>query len=140
MQVDSVITTWITDYLTGRPQFVRLGKSVSDTVVCSTGAPQGTVLVPFPFPMYTADFQHNSGPCHIQKYSDDMAVVARTRDGLEGEYRNLIREVTSWSNNNCLLLNTANTKELIVDFRRVRTPLQPVNIREEGIEVAQAYK
>ena len=39
---DSAIS-WVTDYLTGRPQFVRLGSVLSD-MVSEIGAPQGTVL------------------------------------------------------------------------------------------------
>ena len=42
--------SWIVNYLTGRPQYVRLQHCVSDRVVSSTGAPQGTVLSPFLFP------------------------------------------------------------------------------------------
>lgn len=40
------------------------------TVLSSTGMPQGTVLVPFLFNLYTSDFQYHESR-HIQKYSDD---------------------------------------------------------------------
>ncbi|KAI3376866.1 hypothetical protein L3Q82_000111 [Scortum barcoo] len=46
--VDHHLTTWILDYLTHRPQFVRVQGFESDRLLCSTGAPQGTVLAPFP--------------------------------------------------------------------------------------------
>ncbi|KAI3363481.1 hypothetical protein L3Q82_012090 [Scortum barcoo] len=36
------LAAWVTNYLTDRPQFVRLQDCVSDVVVCSTGPPQGT--------------------------------------------------------------------------------------------------
>ena len=45
--------SWITDYLTGRPRFVRMGSVPSDAVVSETRAPQGTVLSPFLFTLYT---------------------------------------------------------------------------------------
>ncbi|KAI3356293.1 hypothetical protein L3Q82_017187 [Scortum barcoo] len=48
MGVDDSMISWITDYLTGRPQFVRLGSVLSDVVVSDTGAPQGTVLFSLP--------------------------------------------------------------------------------------------
>ncbi|KAI3356662.1 hypothetical protein L3Q82_003303 [Scortum barcoo] len=50
------LAAWVTNYLTDRPQFVRLQDCVSDVVVCSTGDPQGTVLSPFLFTLYTSDF------------------------------------------------------------------------------------
>ena len=89
MGVDPSFVSWITDYLTERPQFVRLGNCVSGTVMSSTGAPQGTVLAPFLFTLYTADFKYNSESCHIQKYLDDTAIVACIRNGCESEYRDL---------------------------------------------------
>jgi len=49
----------ITDYLTGRPQHVRLGRVLSG--VSDVGASQGTVLSPFLFTPYTTDFQYNAG-------------------------------------------------------------------------------
>ncbi|KAM6983431.1 uncharacterized protein LKV04_011372 [Tautogolabrus adspersus] len=80
MGVDSSITSWITDYLTDRPQFVRLGSVQSGMVESSTGAPQGTVLSPFLFTLYTSDFQYNSRSCHLQKFSDDSAVFLYDQD------------------------------------------------------------
>ncbi|KAI3376159.1 hypothetical protein L3Q82_016681 [Scortum barcoo] len=49
MGVDPQLMDWISDYLTGRPQYVGLKDIKSDTVVSSTGAPQGTVLAPLLF-------------------------------------------------------------------------------------------
>ncbi|KAI3377094.1 hypothetical protein L3Q82_000293 [Scortum barcoo] len=94
--VDHHLTTWILDYLTHRPQFVRVSGSEgseSDRLLCSTGAPQGTVLAPFLFTLYTADFSHNTPSCHLQKFSDDSAVVGLITDGDDREYRGLIQEV-----------------------------------------------
>ncbi|KAI3369406.1 hypothetical protein L3Q82_007480 [Scortum barcoo] len=39
--VDHHLTTWILDYLTHRPQFVRVQGFESDRLLCSTGAPAG---------------------------------------------------------------------------------------------------
>jgi len=47
------------------------------------GLPQGIVLAPFLFTLYTSDFRYNSESCYIQKYSDDTAVVACVRGGQE---------------------------------------------------------
>ena len=78
---------WIVDYLTGRPQYVRLRHYVSDTVVSNTGAPQGTVLSSFLFTLYTTDFSYQTKSCHLQKFSDDSAVVGCISKGEQAEYR-----------------------------------------------------
>nr|XP_054601369.1 uncharacterized protein LOC107373204 [Nothobranchius furzeri] len=62
LRVMGVSDTWIsriTDYLTGRPQFVCLGNILSDVVVSDVGAPQGTVLFLF---LSTTDFQKKRMP------------------------------------------------------------------------------
>ncbi|CAF91989.1 unnamed protein product, partial [Tetraodon nigroviridis] len=80
------------DYLTGRPQYVRLKDITSDTVVSNTGAPQGTVLTPLLFTLYTSGLfwlQHFGAVSFIQKYVDDTAIVGCVRDDREKEYRRL---------------------------------------------------
>ncbi|KAI4899972.1 hypothetical protein NFI96_015155 [Prochilodus magdalenae] len=92
MQVDAPLVSWIVDYLTGRPQYVRLQHCVSDRVVSNTGAPQGTVLSPFLFTLYTTDFNYCTETCHLQKFSDDSAVVGCISRGDEDEYRATVND------------------------------------------------
>lgn len=66
-------------------------------VVSGTGAPQGTVLAPFLFTIYNTDFKYNSELCHLQKFSDDSAVVGCIRDGQEGEYTALVDSFVEWA-------------------------------------------
>ncbi|KAL4006225.1 NACHT, LRR and PYD domains-containing protein 12 [Sarotherodon galilaeus] len=49
------ICLWIKDFLTNRPQSVRLGPHLSSTITLSTGSPQGCVLSPLLFTLYTSD-------------------------------------------------------------------------------------
>ena len=140
MGVDSHLVAWITDYLTDRPQYVRLGDCRSDIVVSSTGAPQGTVLSPVLFTLYTSDFQYNSESCHVQKFADDTPIVGCVRNGQEEEYRKLIQDFVEWCNSNHLRLNTTKTKEMVVDFRRPRPQPEPVIINGECVEQVQTYK
>ncbi|KAF7641808.1 hypothetical protein LDENG_00271510 [Lucifuga dentata] len=138
MQVEAPLVTCITDYLTGRPQYVRLQGCVSDMVVSNTGAPQGTVLAPFLFTLYTSDFRYNSESCHLQKFADNSAIVGCVRRGQEEEYRRLISDFVVWCNQNHMQLNVTKTKEMVVDFRRTKTPITPVSIGGEKVELVQS--
>ncbi|XP_078810605.1 uncharacterized protein LOC144994967 [Oryzias latipes] len=138
--VDQHLVAWTINYLTDRPQFVRLRDCVSDVVVCSTGAPQGTVLSPFLFTLYTSDFTYDSHHCHLQKFSDDSAIVGCVSGGDEQEYRGVITDFVSWCEVNHLLLNTSKTKELILDFKRSSPSQSPVNIQGSDIEVVDTFK
>ncbi|TWW54508.1 putative RNA-directed DNA polymerase from transposon BS [Takifugu flavidus] len=139
--VDHHLTTWILDYLTQRPQFVRVKGSQSDRLLCSTSVPQGTVLAPFLFTLYTADFSYSTSSCHLQKFSDDSAAVGLITDGDDTEYRELIQDFVDWSLRNNLQINAGKTKELVVDFRRRNNlPPAPVNILGTDVDVVESYK
>ena len=140
MQVDTCLVSWISDYLTNRPQYVRLKDITSDTVVSSTGAPQGTVLAPLLYTLYTSDFGYSSELCHIQKFADDTAIVGCIRDDREDEYRSLISDFVAWSGRNHLQLNTSKTKELVIDFGKSRPRPCPVSIGGNEVESVGNYK
>ncbi|KAJ8014724.1 hypothetical protein DPEC_G00018690 [Dallia pectoralis] len=128
MQVDQDIVA-ITDYLTDRLKFVHLQSSRSDVAVSNTGSPQGTVLSPFLFTLYTSDFRHNSGTCHLQKFADDSSIMGYiTADNYE-EYSGLVQSFVRWSEANYMQLNTSKTKELVVEFRGNKKPLTPITIQ-----------
>ncbi|XP_072543920.1 uncharacterized protein [Salminus brasiliensis] len=140
MQVDRSTVAWVMDYLSDRPQYVQLGSNRSECLVSSTGAPQGTVLSPFLFTLYTTDFQYRSELCHLQKFSDYSVVVGCIRDDEDGEYRDLVNSFVVWSERNHLILNVAKTKEMVVDFRRKRTTTGPITITGQDVERVDTYK
>lgn len=140
MQVHAPLVAWIMDYLTDRPQYVRLQGCKSDTVLCSTGAPQGTVLSPLLFTLYTSDFQYNTEGCHLQKFSDDSAIVGCIKGGDDLEYRMAVNSFVDWCELNQLKLNIQKTKELVVDLRRSRPLITPLSIRGVDVEIVQDYK
>ncbi len=55
LSVPTSVCQWITSFLTDRQQLLRLGKFSSSTRTTSTGAPQGCVLSPLLFSLYTND-------------------------------------------------------------------------------------
>ena len=97
LRLDHDMVAWIGDYLSSKPQYVRLQNGLSDVVMSNTGAPQGTVLSPFLYTIYTSDFTFNSGTCHLQKFSDDSFIMGCISDDREDEYRGVVEGVVRWS-------------------------------------------
>ena len=113
---------------------------VSDVVASDTGVPQGTVLSLFLFSLYTTDFQYNTVLCHLQ-LSDNSAVVGCISEGQEGEYRALVDKFVEWTGQNHLQLNISKTREMVIDFRKMRkTAPQPLCTLGKDVEVVEDYK
>lgn len=66
---------------------MRSGRTLSDLVLCSTGVLQRTVPSPFLITLHTSNVQYNSGSGHLQKYSDNSAVIGCVIDVQEEENR-----------------------------------------------------
>ncbi len=56
------------------------------------------------------------------------------------KYRDLVASFTEWCRGNHILLNVTKTKEMVADFRRMRTVVDPINILGEEVEVVDMYK
>lgn len=98
-----------------------------------------TLTVPF-HTSDTSDIQHKSDLCHLQKYSDDSAVVGCLWDGQEVDYRELVDHFVAWCGDNDLILDVNKTNEMIVDFRRNRVISNPISCMGEKVEVVEEYK
>ncbi len=75
LSVPTSVCQWITSFLTDRQQVVRLGKLSSGTCTISTGAPQGCVLSPLLFSLYTNDCTAKDPSVKLLKCADDTTLI-----------------------------------------------------------------
>ncbi len=134
------ICHWIKDFLTNRPQTVRLGSHFSSTLTLSTGAPQGCVLSPLLYILYTHDCISIHPTNTIIKFADDTTIVGLISGGDETVYRDEIQRLTEWCTANNLALNSSKTKELIIDFRKHNTNHTPLHISGVCVERVPAFR
>ncbi len=116
--LNNSLCNWILDFLTGRPQSVRVGHNTSSTTTLSTGAPQGCVLSPLLFTLLTHDCTAKFSSNHIIKFADDTSVVGLISNNDETHYREEVAQLAEWCGANNLSLNVEKTKEVVMDFRR----------------------
>lgn len=133
--LDTALCGWILDFLTGRPQVVQMGNITSTSLILSTGSPQGCVLSPLLYSLFTHDCVATHSSNTIVKYADDTTVIGLISDDDESAYRDEIRSPSLWCQVNNLQLNVSKTKEIIVDFRRKwRGAHAPIFINESVVE------
>ncbi|KAI4904809.1 hypothetical protein NFI96_000064 [Prochilodus magdalenae] len=138
--LNTSLSNWILDFLTGRPQSVRIGRNTSSTTTLSTGAPQGCVLSPLLFTLLTHDCAAMHSSNHIIKFADDTTVVGLISKNDESAYREEVQRLTDWCRTNNLSLNVDKTKEMVVDFRRTRRDHSPLHIDGSTVEIVKSTK
>ncbi|KAK0143009.1 RNA-directed DNA polymerase from mobile element jockey [Merluccius polli] len=109
---------WITDVLSDRKQHAKLGKHVSDSQSISTGSPQGCVLPPLLFSLYTNSCTSSHQSFKLLKFADDTTLIGLISGGDESAYRWEADHLVTWCNRNNLELNALKTVEMVVDFRK----------------------
>ena len=119
---------WITDFLSDRKQHVRMGAHLSDSRIISTGSPQGCVLSPLLFSLYTNTCTSSHQSVKLLKFADDTTLIGLISDGDESAYRREIDRLATWCRVNNLELNALKTVEMTVDFRKSPPPTAPITM------------
>ena len=139
--LSSSLCSWILDFLSNRPQNVRMGEHTSSTLILNVGVPQGCVLSPLLYSLFT----HDCSPIHtsntIIKFADDTTVIGLIDNNDDSAYREEVQHLKQWCDDNNLHLNTAKTKEMVIDFRRTkRSEHSTLYIDGEEVERVESFK
>lgn len=140
MNVNSRIVSWMYSYLLDRPQYTKVNGFTSDVICINTGVPQGCVLAPIMFTLYTNDCVSNYGSCSIIKYADDTVVLGKISRDNAAEYLAQVSDFTGWCQSSYLDLNVKKTKEMIFDFRKKKEVPDSIIINSEPVERVSQYK
>ncbi len=139
--LNTSLCDWIQDFLTARPQVVKVGQFTSNSITLNIGAPQGCVLSPLLYSLYTHDCVSSHSSTSIIKFADDTVVLGLINNDDETAYLDEVERLTTWCQDNCLSLNVSKTKELIVDFRkRQQRPYTPLMISGTPVERVSCFK
>ena len=135
------VLQWFHSYLQDRCQFVRCGVEESSRMTLECGVPQGSVLGPLLFIIYTADLcqviqQHGFRP-HL--YADDTQIYGSCDpndvDSFSRRLAKCIDVVFDWMKSNRLLPNPDKT-ELLWNTTRRRQHLLPTDdLQLSGVSV-----
>ena len=126
---------WIESYLSRRTHTVVIGNERSSRHTISQGVPQGSVLGPILFTIYTSPLESiiDTHTIHKMFYADDtqLYIAFKRNDVVDvtTEISNCVRSVKEWSQINGLKLNNIKTEFLHGSSRhRLTNPILTLNL------------
>ena len=141
---------WFISYLTDRSQTVLVGTSFSEPSILTCGVPQGSVLGPILFSLYTSDlgkiiesfnidrqfFADDSQL--IKKFAPDPEIVKSVLQNLEA----CCAEIKNWMLKNRLKLNEEKTEAIVLGPReRIKSiNLNSIKVGEATIQIVNKVR
>ena len=137
----------LANYLTGRTYCVQVGQSLSRPKKLERGVPQGSVLGPVLFCIYTIELswlleKHEVG---FRLYADDTQfyLVLNNINVVQNKINDIMKDVKNWMNKKQLKLNETKTECLIVgrdcDLNKL-DDIQNIMVNDVQIAVRPAVK
>ena len=148
--VGGVVLDWFRSYLCDRYQCIKIGSVLSDAKRLLYGVPQGSVLGPILFSLYTTTLskviQNHPGICFHFHADDTQLYVHLTHKHATPAFerlKNCLDDVRKWLSVNKLKLNPDKTEFILFSSKNVRTKLGkffPVNILGTPLSPAEAIR
>ena len=114
---DDVTIKWFSSFLCDRQQRVRIGGVVSSPLSLVSGVPQGGILSPIIFTLYTADMELWLKTSKLTNYADDTTTDNKSKNNneiklrLEEDANNVLNFMAS----NGLIANQSKTEFLVLN-------------------------
>ena len=135
------VINWIHSYLSDRKQIVKCAKELSSMHVVTCGVPQGSVLGPLLFIMYTAHLQEliTSQGLKCHSYADDSQIYGSCRPGdsnkLKDDTLRCVDAVSCWMKSNRLKLNQDKTEFMWCSTDRQRHLVDNSPLIVDGVSI-----
>ena len=109
--IPDTIIKFIANYIKGRKAYTKYRNHISSQRQLKTGVPQGGILPPTLFNIYTADIAPPRPPVQVMVYTDDITITStHTRTSEANKYTQLyLHIVFAWTKENNLTLNPDKT-------------------------------
>jgi len=140
---------WLSSYLKGRTQAVSIGSCSSEPKDLATGFPQGSVLGPFMYPIYTSPLFDIASKYDIMihMYADDtqlyVSFSADEDNSAVSKLQDCILEIRQWMMNNHLKLNDTKTEFLVIGTPQLKKRLSSVSslhIGDSNVEAVDSAR
>ena len=125
---------WIIDYLSNRQQFVSINGTNSENMRITSGVPQGSLLGPRLFSIFTNDLP-NHLDCNIEMFADDSTAyfIGNSIDSIHVQIQKLLDNVHYWSKSNSMFIHPTKTEAMFLSKTPFIGPLRPITYESKLI-------
>ena len=125
--IRGTLLNWLTSYLTSRLQYTVLNGQRSTLCSVSSGVPQGSVLGPTLFNLYTSDLVASIQSESVYMYADDTTVycVGKTIDEVSAALNQSLKELYAWCVKNRLTPHPKKSECMLIYRGSFTDPLHP---------------
>ena len=139
-ELNPSLATWVLDFLLDIPQSVCVDGCLSDYVCIPTGSPQGCVVSPLLFILYTNNCKSDHENIFLIKCCGDTDVVSLLFEDPNDHGPVSVSDFVNWCDDYCLCPNVSKTKDISIDFRRKGAQPDPTIIHSETVESVDHYE
>ena len=129
--VSGITLDWFISYLSDREQQVRIESDLSEPLPVKYGVPQGSILGPLLFNIYTNELSSATTNASVKSYVDDTKLylsfpLKELNDGLV-RLKEDLNKVTGWCSTNQLLINPDKTQFILFGVNQLLRHV-PLNV------------
>ena len=127
---------WLTSYLTSRSQYTVLNRQRSNLCSVSSGVPQGSVMGPTLFTLYTSDLVASIQSGTVYMYADDTTIycIGKTIDEVSVALNQSLKELYAWSVKNRLTPHPKKSECMLIYRGSFTGPLPPIYLGGNNLE------
>ena len=136
------LLAWLRDYLSDREQYTVINGVPSENTKVAHGIPQGSVLGPILFALYTSDLPKAVNTATTFLYADDttMYCVGESVDQVTTTLNKALEELALWCKHNSLVPHSKKCEGMILKRNHFIGPLGSLKINQHLIKWSSSSK
>ena len=134
--INGLLLDWLRSYLDNRKQYTVLNGIASDLNTVKSGIPQGSVLGPTLFSLYTSDLPEAITAATTYMYADDTTLycIGDSIDAVPSELNKALEELLNWCKINSLVPHPKKCEAMILHRGRFTGPLKELTLAQHTIK------
>lgn len=141
----STATQLLSTYLCNRYQFVETSTQKSKALPVARGVPQGSIVGPLLFSLYSNDLPSMLTNCNVRMYADDVQLYTSCSNALIDQciifINQQLQRIYTWATANGLGINPKKSKCIVIQKRLSKLNIIPnIFINNQKIEIVKSAK